>query len=188
MAELARSKGFAVKTARFEDWDSAHRQFDGVIAGQTWHWVDPSAGARKAADVLRPGGALALFWNAAIPAPEIANDFANVFESLDTELPSNPWTAQSNAEPYGPIIDQATDGLRATGAFNSNQRLTFAWQATMSRGAWLEQASTSGGINRLSKEQLATLLRCMGDAIDAAGGTLAVHYTTVLALANRRSD
>ncbi len=41
----------------------AIRVFDAVIAGQTWHWVDPVAGAAKAADVLRPGGRIAVFWN-----------------------------------------------------------------------------------------------------------------------------
>ncbi|MCW2935319.1 MAG: hypothetical protein JWM19_6281 [Actinomycetia bacterium] len=29
------------------------------VAAQAWHWVDPVAGAAKAAVVLRPGGRLA---------------------------------------------------------------------------------------------------------------------------------
>jgi SAM-dependent methyltransferase len=188
MADLARAKGFTVETTRFEDWDSAGRRFDGVIAGQTWHWIDPVEGARRAADVLRPGGTLALFWNAATASPEIADEFAHIFESLDTGLPFNPWSAQPDADPYGPIIDQATDGLRATGAFDSTLRFAFTWQATMPRDTYLEQASTSGGINRLPEDQIAALLHGMGEAIDAAGGALTVDYTTVLALTERRSN
>ena len=46
----------------------AGRAFDAVIAGQAWHWVDPVAGAAKAAQALRPGGRLAVFWNV-VPAP-----------------------------------------------------------------------------------------------------------------------
>ncbi len=42
--------------ARFEGWYSAGREFDAVIAGQAWHWVEPLSGATKA-EVLRPGGA-----------------------------------------------------------------------------------------------------------------------------------
>jgi SAM-dependent methyltransferase len=64
MAEFARQHGFEVEVAKFEDWDPAGRTFDAVIAGQAWHWVDPVAGAAKAAEVLRPGGRLAVFWNA----------------------------------------------------------------------------------------------------------------------------
>ena len=53
------------------------------------------------------------------------------------------------------------------------------------RDAWLEQASTAGGINRLPQDKLDPLLRGMGDAIDAIGGTLVIDYTTVAAIAER---
>jgi hypothetical protein len=51
MAKSARQHGLEVET--FEDWDPAGRRLDAVAAGQTWHWVDPAAGAAKAAQVLR---------------------------------------------------------------------------------------------------------------------------------------
>ena len=188
MAALARAKGLVVESGRFEDWDPAGRTFDGVIAGQTWHWIDPVAGAAKAVNALHPGGWLALFWNALVPSPEVAAEFAKVFESLDTGLPFNPWTAAPEADPYGSIIDQTADGLRASGAFGAVERLTFEWQSTVERDAWLEQASTSGGINRLPKDKLDALLGGMGEAIDAVGGTLVIDYTTVAAIAERLPD
>ena len=58
------------------------RFFDAVVAGQTWHWVDPEAGAAKAASLLQPGGRLALFWNAGQPSPAATAAFADVFERL----------------------------------------------------------------------------------------------------------
>jgi SAM-dependent methyltransferase len=54
MAALARQSGLQVEVAKFEDWDPAGRAFDAVLSGQTWHWIDPIAGAAKAAEVLRP--------------------------------------------------------------------------------------------------------------------------------------
>ena len=56
MAEVARRRGLAVEVAAFEAWEPAGRRFDAVVAGQAWHWIDPDAGAAKAAEVLRPGG------------------------------------------------------------------------------------------------------------------------------------
>src|SRR5205085_1744530 len=54
MADFARRSGVEVEVATFEAWDPGDRMFDAVIPGQAWHWVDPVAGAAKAAQVLRP--------------------------------------------------------------------------------------------------------------------------------------
>ncbi len=185
MAALARAKGFVVEAGRFEDWDPAGRTFDGVIAGQTWHWVEPDAGAAKAASALHPGGRLALFWNMGVPAPEIAAEFAEIFASLDIGLPFNPWAATPHADPYGAIIDRAVAGLHATGSFGAAERLAFEWQSTTGRDAWLEQTSTAGGVNRLPRATLDALLEEMGTVIDAVGGSLVIDHTTIAAIAER---
>ena len=61
MADLARQFGVEVEVSAFESWDSGGREFDAVVAGQAWHWVDPVAGAAQAARALRPRGRLAVF-------------------------------------------------------------------------------------------------------------------------------
>jgi hypothetical protein len=69
MAEWARQGGLAAEVATFEGWDPAGRAFDAVIAGQSWHWVEPVAGAGKAAAVLRLAGRLAVFRNGKAELP-----------------------------------------------------------------------------------------------------------------------
>ncbi len=91
MAEVARQHGTDVEVAAIEDWDPAGRLFDAVVAGQAWHWVDPVAGAAKAAQSLRPGGRLAPFWNVFQPPPEIAAAFAAVYQRVLPDLPVNLW-------------------------------------------------------------------------------------------------
>jgi SAM-dependent methyltransferase len=71
MADVARQSGLEIEVATFETWEPAGREFDAVIAAQAWHWVDPVAGAAKAAQVLRAGGRLAVFWNAFEPPPDL---------------------------------------------------------------------------------------------------------------------
>ena len=63
MAEVARGQGVPVEIARFEEWDDAGRRFDLLTCGDAWHWIEPSRGAEKVSQVLRPGGAFARFWN-----------------------------------------------------------------------------------------------------------------------------
>ena len=86
MADLARRAGTQAEVAKFEDWDPAGRSFDAVVAAQAWHWVDPVAGAAQAAAVLRPGGRLAVFWNAFEPPRELREAFAEVYRRVLPEL------------------------------------------------------------------------------------------------------
>lgn len=88
MADLARHSGVEVEVAAFEAWDPAGQAFDAVIAGQAWHWVDPVAGAAKAAQVLRPGGRLAVFWNAFQLPPSLGEAFAEVYRQVMPDSPN----------------------------------------------------------------------------------------------------
>src|SRR3569833_2018491 len=53
-AAYARATGVDVEVSTFEAWDPAGRRFDAVVAGRTWHWIDPAAGAAKAAAAQPP--------------------------------------------------------------------------------------------------------------------------------------
>jgi SAM-dependent methyltransferase len=91
MAEIARRFGLEVEVSKFEAWDDRGRQFDLVIAGQSWHWVDPSVGPPKARFVLRDGGRLAPFANVGHHEPrlEVALDaiYARYMPSKATTWP-----------------------------------------------------------------------------------------------------
>lgn len=177
MAVRAREHGFDVEVAAFESWDDRGRRFDAVVSGQTWHWIDPDAGAATAARVLRPGGRIALFWNTAEVPPAIAAGFAEVYRAVDTGLPFTPW-----ATPDGGDRMLATVGepLRRSGSFTEPREWRKTWTTVAGRAQWLDQVPTAGGHSRIPPGRLAELLAGLGAVIDDHGGSVPITYTTVL--------
>ncbi|MEU5860807.1 MULTISPECIES: methyltransferase domain-containing protein [unclassified Nonomuraea] len=186
MAELARRDGIEVEVSAFESWDPAGRTFDAVVAGQTWHWIDPVAGADKAARVLRPGGVLALFWNVFQPPDVLRDAFAEVYRRILPDLPAL-GQAGPAVDLYSSLLDKITDGVRAADAFGEPERRQYAWERVYTRDEWLEQVPTHGPATGLPPERRRELLEGVGAAIDAVGGAFTVHYDVLVLTAVRRA-
>jgi SAM-dependent methyltransferase len=182
MAEFARRGGIPVEVSTFEEWDPAGRTFDAVVAGQTWHWVEPVAGAAQAARVLRPGGRLALFWHVFDPPPAVTAAFAAVFRRLVPDSPLN--VVRRPMDGYRPLADRFIAGMRAA-AFDEPEEWTFTWERDYTRDEWLDQLPTSGGLTRLPPDALAEILSAVGAAIDDLGGSFTMPYTTAVITAVR---
>ena len=88
---------------------------DLVTYAQAWHWVDVATAAAEAVRVLRPGGALAVWWNQAtrgVPWYEAQLD------RLEAAVPG--YTREYRSEDYGAQ-------LRATGLFTSVTGSLTSW-------------------------------------------------------------
>lgn len=183
MAEFARRRGVEVDVATFEAWQPSGRTFDAVVSGQSWHWVDPVAGAAKAAEVLRPGGRLAVCWNTGDPPAALGDAFAEVYRRV---LPASlvaRLAPGSVEQGYVTLCARAADGIRRAGAFGEPEEWRFGWQQSYTRDAWLDALPTSGDV--VPAEQMAELLAGIGAAIDAAGGSFVMSYVTLVVAATR---
>ncbi|MFH8409306.1 class I SAM-dependent methyltransferase [Streptomyces sp. NPDC018019] len=187
MAGLARRHGLETEVSAFEAWEPAGRKFDAVVSGQAWHWVDPVAGPAKAAQALRPGGLLAVFWNAGRPAPGLAASFAEVYRRLmPGSLAERQWAAPASASgAYAALCAKAAEGIRETGAYGAPERWRFDWEHTYTRDAWLDQVPTTGDHTQLSPDDLEKVLSGIGAAIDAVGGSFTMRYSTPVVAAAR---
>lgn len=191
MAEFARRTGVEVEVATFEAWDPAGRAFDAVVAGTAWHWVDPVAGAAKAAQVLRPGGRFAAFWHVPEAPPAVTEAFTAVYRKL---VPDSPFNAQppNNRQPartamdgYQGLLAKAAHGIREASGFSDPEQWRFDWEQSYTREEWLDQLPTSGSLTQLPPHKLAEVLEGVGAAIDAIGGAFTMRYTTLVLTAAR---
>ena len=185
MAEVARHYGTEVEVARFEDWDPAGRSFDRVTAAQVWHWVDPVAGAAKAADVLRPGGRLCLFWNIGVPPEDVAGAFDAVYERIapGTDHYSVMLGYGSDRE-----YDAEQDGIRACPLLTPPVLERFPWTRRYSTEEWLDQLPTHSDHATMEPERLERVLDGIGAVIDSFGGSFEMRYNTLLIRSDRRPD
>ncbi|TMR10472.1 class I SAM-dependent methyltransferase [Nonomuraea turkmeniaca] len=179
MAEFARRTGVEVEVATFEDWDAAGRTFDAVVAGQSWHWVDPVAGPAKAAQVLRPGGLLAVFAHAYDPPPVVAEAFATVFRKVAPNSPLSAGPPRPAQDIYQAMFATFADGIRKTAGFGEPEQWRFDWEQYYSRDDWLDLLPTTGALTQLPPDELAEVLEGVGAAIDAIGGGFTMAYTTM---------
>lgn len=188
MADFARRCGFEVEVSTFESWDPAGRRFDAIVSGQTWHWVEPIAGAAKAGAALRPGGRLAVFWNAAEPPPDLGEAFAQVYRRVLPDSPAARQPTTSAADGYAMLGERTAEGLRQAGVFGDSQQWRFEWEHAYTRDEWLAQLPTTGLHTRLPQSILDDVLAGIGAAIDAVGGSFVNRFTTLVVTAVRSGD
>ncbi|MEV7230040.1 class I SAM-dependent methyltransferase [Polymorphospora sp. NPDC051019] len=185
MAEFARRDGLDVEVATFEAWDPAGRQVDTIVSGQTWHWVDPVAGAAKAAQALKPGGRLAVFWNVEQPPRELTEAFAAVYRRvMPDSLAAGLWKPESSAA-YAMLCARAADGIRQAGAFGEPEQWQVGWERRYTRAEWLDQLPTQGDHSQFPPARLQEVVAGVGAAIEARGGGFTMRYNTMVVAATR---
>jgi SAM-dependent methyltransferase len=178
MAAIARSHGIAVEIGAFETWDAGDRQFDLLTFADSWHFIDPVVGVRRAAELLRPGGKVARFWNTYVLEPAAIDALDRVYRRLAPEVPQT-WRQASAWAPVRPDDDPL---LR--GGFTPLRPRSYKSSALRSADDFVATVATTSGHLRLG-DRLAPLMSEARAAIEALGGALWVHRTTFLALSRR---
>jgi SAM-dependent methyltransferase len=181
MATLARARGLQVEVAQFEHWQAVGRLFDLLISGQAWHWIDPVAGAAKAAAVLEEGGRIGLFWNFGDPPPRVEELFAPIYARLAPGLESYSVMLGN----YDARAEATVQGIAAAGHFTPAEVHNFRWSRDYETADWLELLQTHSDHQGLPPAQRERLLAAIGEAVDTIGGSFEMPYETVLVSAHR---
>jgi SAM-dependent methyltransferase len=178
MAAVAREHGVDVEVGAFESWDDRGRTFDLVACAQAWHWVEPVAGAAKAARVLTAGGTLALFWNYDDVDAQTRQAIDTVYARLAPDLHHVGPAPRRDIRPYA-------DDLRAGGSFLDVRTRTYRWRRAEPVADWVARLGTHSDHLALGRERLHALqdelratLAARAATVELTGGTYAVLART----------
>ena len=147
---------------------------DVVTAAQAFHWFDRAPALAEIARLLRPGGRLALVWNARDDSE------AWVAELTDTVI------GRSELQAGG--VAAVTDSIDESGLYGPVERATFAHVQLLGRSELLELVRSRSQCAVLDEEERQPVLTRVGALFDryAMDGVLAMPYVTECFRAVRR--
>ena len=199
VANLA-GQPFTVDVARFDDW-VPDGTYDMLFSATAYHWVAPETRWRLAADVLEPGGALALVTNRTVAGGNF-NDIYQASADLharyapEVEFGLSPSAAaildevRAAADDVGAVWEAAETKAgrsRAGALFTSPAIRSYEWETAYDADDAAALLSTYSPYLRVPPERRAPLLSAITDIVRADfGGVATRRYLAVLAVARRR--
>lgn len=140
---LGRYPDVTVVTGDFEAWTPPGGiAYDLVYAATAWHWVDPSLRYMKAADMLTPGGHLAV-WSATHVFPDHGDPFfaeiQHVYDEIGEGLPPD---APMPRPGELPPIDLERD---SGGRFRNVSTRHFDWEIVYDAEQYIDLLETFSG-------------------------------------------
>jgi SAM-dependent methyltransferase len=154
---------------RFEDVPIADGSIDLVIAVQSFHWVEPETGCRKAGTVLRQGGSLVLVWtDEAREDTPLERALRAAYERTAPDRPSpSPGLGARGYE--RPALQ---DRIQRTGMFGPVAVHRHHMSMRYSAADWARLQSTMSHNRALPEARRSTMLDEVRSAIEAHGGEL----------------
>ncbi len=178
MAALARARGIAVEVSTFEGWEDRGRRFALITCANAWHWVDRSRGVPKLAQVLRPGGAFALFFAVDVLDEAVASTFEPAYRRCA------PGLRVFGAPPPSADVDDF-DPFAGVDAFSSVETRVYPAERTLTADGWVSLLATVSDHQRLEPGRLSALQQGIRETIEGLGGSVHARCGTYLWLARR---
>ena len=167
--------------AKFEDYAPPPSTFDLVASAQAWHWVDPTIGFPKAAQALRPNGALAIFGHVPMTLPEPIN---SAFRPIVEQYWPGVWGSPPSQAYYletGPVAQMITK----TGLFGPVTHRAYSWTWTLDPDLLGRYLRTDSSYHALPEPQRFAMFDAMSAAVTNHGGQLEAPWETHLYVARR---
>jgi len=187
MVALARERFRDRPTVRFErttfeDWPLERAAFDLAIAASAFHWIEPGVGYPKAANALRDGGTLALFWNRTPPEETpLRRALDDAYRRIAPEI------ARAGAPmPLDGQIRRTVDEIDASGAFGPVTVRRFPWTTSYDADQYIGLLNTHSDHLALPDDRREALCDAVRAEIERIGGIVERTYVAALHMARVR--
>jgi SAM-dependent methyltransferase len=191
----AKHKGrpLTVEIGAFEEVTLEPEGFDIVAAATSFHWVPADLGLRRCADLLRPGGWLALWWTF-FGDPERPDPFRDalnpIFEELAPSLLETfPGAAfQAGPRPYALDVEDRIGEIAATGRFGAVRYEIVSWTGRHTPAEIRAMFASFSPCLALAPADRTAVLDALEDlAAGPFGGLVERPYLTPIYLAQRQN-
>lgn len=152
-----------VVTAQFETWEPRRPAFDAVFAAASWHWLDPDVRYRKAASLLKPGGALAIVGTGRADG-ERSDPFLQALRECYRAIRAAAGTESPLAS--RPTTDPRTE-IERTGLFARLHIRRYTWAADYTADEYVDFLDTHSHYRAMDAEQRAAFYAEVRRVIDA---------------------
>ena len=147
--------------------------FDLVYSATAFHWIEPSVRYVKAAEALRPGGALALLMHETAPMdPAVRADFNAAYAKWFGWPPWDPNYLANTEAKWLTEID-------ASGRFGTVHVGRFPWSATYTSEQYVALLDTYSDHAVQPDDKRLPLYDAMRAVIDRNGGSVEIPYMTL---------
>lgn len=188
LAEVARRNLAAfpmvrVEVADFKTWELPPEPFDLVMSATAWHWIEPEIGYAKAAQALKPEGALAILSYRHVTGEDMGF-FTDSQDCYQRFMPSaDPDFRLPNAETYRPN----TAALEASGLFELPVVRKIVDKRSYTTEEYLGLISTFSDHRALAEDAREGLFACLRELLDGRyHGSIVRTHAYFLVLARRK--
>jgi SAM-dependent methyltransferase len=152
--------------------------YDLVISATAFHWLDPATRVARCADVLRPGGLLAV-----VSTDHVLGGSVRLFADLMDCYARFTDNADTTGLRPAEGIPRDSSEVDATGRFEAVEFRRYEWELTYTTSEYLDLLSSYSGHRALTTERRDGLYGYISALLDADGSSITKRYLSQLSAA-----
>jgi SAM-dependent methyltransferase len=174
-----------ISIGTFEMWNNETASVDLVVSATAFHWIDPAVGYQKVARVLKPNGAIALFWNKHVQTDKSA-DFFQAVQTVYERIAPNLALKFSGLLHPDEIPTPVRDEIDRSGLFGTVTIRKYKWDKAYEAADYINLLNTQSDIQILDNAIRDRLFESITELINTQfTGRITQEYLTILYLAYR---